>query len=135
MARSSLLAMDKFLGSFCLLFFISGVDRGTFAPLASKGGEDPPSCGARHKVLFCCSPQGEEEEEGREGRGWDRPRVPWGTGLFLLISGVAGYSPAWLLADNYLAGCKGGSRKTCCPPGLENLPILDLIWERQPKRK
>lgn len=62
--------MDKFLGSFCPLSLIPWVGRGMFAPLASKGGgQDPPGCGAGHKMLFCCVPRGEEEEEGREGWG------------------------------------------------------------------
>lgn len=63
--------MDKFLGSFCLLSLVPWVGRGTFAPLASKGGgRGPPGSGAPHKMLFCCAPQGEEEEEGRAGWGW-----------------------------------------------------------------
>lgn len=77
MARSNLLATDKFLGSLCPLSLVPWVGRGTFAPLASKGGgQGPPGCGAKHKMLFCCKPQGEEEEEGR-GMGMD-PGCPGG---------------------------------------------------------
>lgn len=51
-------------------------------------------------------------------RDGDGPRVPWGTGSFLIISGVTSHLTARLLADNYLAGCREGSRKTRCPQGL-----------------
>lgn len=54
----------------------------------------------------------------RAERDGDGPRVPWGTGSFLLISGVTSHHAALLLADNYLAGCREGSRKTPCPRGL-----------------
>lgn len=68
------MATDKFLGSLCPPSLVPWVGRGTFAPLASKGGgQGPPGCDAKHKMLFCCAPQGEEEEEveeGREGWGW-----------------------------------------------------------------
>lgn len=67
-------------------------------------------------------------------RDGDGPRVPWRTVSFLLISGATSHHTAQLTADNYLAGCREGSRKTRCPWGLQNLPILELIWERQPKK-
>lgn len=64
------MATAKFLGSFCPLSLVPWVGRGTFAPLASKGGgQGPPGCNAKHEMLFCCALWGEEEEGGREGWG------------------------------------------------------------------
>lgn len=61
--------------------------------------------------------------------------MPWGTGSFPLISGVSRHQQpgSWQIITLLRAG--KGKESLAVRRDLQTLPILELIWERQPKKK
>lgn len=61
--------------------------------------------------------------------------MPWGTGSFPLISGVSRHQQpgSWQIITLLHAG--KGKESLAVRRDLQTLPILELIWERQPKKK